>query len=76
MAKYLLEDGYKVKELTGGIAAWKEMNFPVSDSSQGINIPDSCDVDSTQLQNKRYWIGVASQDNVMNVVQSGPFVEV
>ena len=42
VAKYLLEDGYNVKELTGGIAAWKEMNFPVSDTSQGVNIPDSC----------------------------------
>ncbi|WP_369075764.1 hypothetical protein [Neobacillus bataviensis] len=29
VASFLLERGYKVKELTGGIAAWKEMNFPV-----------------------------------------------
>jgi rhodanese-related sulfurtransferase len=42
VAKFLLERGYKVKELTGGIAAWKEMNFPVSDSSQDANISDSC----------------------------------
>ncbi|MEK4715859.1 rhodanese-like domain-containing protein, partial [Sporosarcina sp. FSL K6-5500] len=42
VAKYLLEDGYNVKELTGGIAAWKEMNFPVSDSSQGVNMSDGC----------------------------------
>ncbi|WP_339258272.1 rhodanese-like domain-containing protein [Lysinibacillus sp. FSL K6-3209] len=42
VAKFLLERGYKVKELTGGIAAWKEMNFPVSDSSQNSNLSDSC----------------------------------
>ncbi|MEH7215717.1 rhodanese-like domain-containing protein, partial [Priestia megaterium] len=30
VAKFLLEQGYQVKELTGGIAAWQEMNFPVS----------------------------------------------
>ncbi|WP_326236053.1 rhodanese-like domain-containing protein [Bacillus inaquosorum] len=34
VAKFLLEHGYKVKELTGGIAAWKEMNFPVTNSDQ------------------------------------------
>ncbi|QPQ35914.1 rhodanese-like domain-containing protein [Lysinibacillus sp. JNUCC-52] len=42
VAKFLLERGYKVKELTGGIAAWNEMNFPVSDSSQNSNLSDSC----------------------------------
>ncbi|MER2038279.1 MAG: hypothetical protein ABS944_09040 [Solibacillus sp.] len=42
VAKFLLERGYMVKELTGGIAAWKEMNFPVSDSSQEVNMSDSC----------------------------------
>lgn len=29
-ALYLLENGYNVKELAGGIAAWKTMNFPTS----------------------------------------------
>lgn len=42
VATFLLERGYKVKELSGGIAAWKEMNFPVSDSSQDANPSDSC----------------------------------
>lgn len=42
VAKLLLEQGYKVKELTGGIAAWKEMNFPVSNSTQENYIPDNC----------------------------------
>lgn len=42
VAKFLLGRGYMVKELTGGIAAWKEMNFPVSDSSQEVNMSDSC----------------------------------
>ncbi|MCP1146592.1 rhodanese-like domain-containing protein [Lysinibacillus endophyticus] len=42
VAKFLLERGYMVKELTGGIAAWKEMNFPVSDSTQEVNMSDSC----------------------------------
>jgi rhodanese-related sulfurtransferase len=42
VAVFLLERGYNVKELTGGIAAWKEMNFPVSDSSQDVNLSDSC----------------------------------
>lgn len=43
VATFLLEHGYKVKELTGGIAAWKEMNFPVSDSSKDANLSsDSC----------------------------------
>ncbi|SFD04509.1 Rhodanese-related sulfurtransferase [Bacillus sp. 491mf] len=27
-ALFLLENGYNVKELAGGIAAWKTMNFP------------------------------------------------
>ncbi|QDP41942.1 rhodanese-like domain-containing protein [Radiobacillus deserti] len=34
VAKLLLERGYIVKELTGGIAAWREMNFPTSDTAQ------------------------------------------
>lgn len=42
VAKFLLERGYKVKELTGGIAAWQEMNFPVSKSTQDDNISDNC----------------------------------
>lgn len=43
VAMFLLERGYKVKELTGGIAAWKEMDFPVSDSSKDANLSsDSC----------------------------------
>jgi len=42
VASFLLERGYKVKELTGGIAAWKEMNFPVSDLTQNDNMSDSC----------------------------------
>ncbi|MFJ7951441.1 rhodanese-like domain-containing protein [Lysinibacillus sp. NPDC096418] len=29
-ALILLEKGFKVKELSGGIAAWKTMNFPVT----------------------------------------------
>ncbi|MDA1478013.1 rhodanese-like domain-containing protein [Bacillus changyiensis] len=39
VAKFLLEQGYKVKELTGGIAAWQQMNFPVSKAN---NISDDC----------------------------------
>lgn len=42
VAAFLLERGYKVKELTGGIAAWKEMNFPVSDSPLNANPSDNC----------------------------------
>ncbi|MFJ7939209.1 rhodanese-like domain-containing protein [Peribacillus sp. NPDC096622] len=42
VAKVLLERGYNVKELTGGIAAWQEMNFPVSKSTQDSNINDNC----------------------------------
>ncbi|MFS0639229.1 rhodanese-like domain-containing protein [Mesobacillus foraminis] len=42
VATFLLERGYKVKELTGGIAAWKEMNFPCSDLSQNVSMSDSC----------------------------------
>lgn len=34
-AIFLIEHGYTVKELSGGIAAWKEMNFPVTDASLG-----------------------------------------
>ncbi len=43
VAAFLLERGYKVKELTGGIAAWKEMNFPVTDSSLDVNTSNSCE---------------------------------
>ncbi|CAH0156197.1 rhodanese-like domain-containing protein [Peribacillus simplex] len=42
VAKVLLERGYNVKELTGGIAAWQEMNFPVSKSTQDDDISDNC----------------------------------
>lgn len=42
VAAFLLERGYKVKELTGGIAAWKEMNFPISDVAQDANLSDNC----------------------------------
>ncbi|MRG87908.1 rhodanese-like domain-containing protein [Salinibacillus xinjiangensis] len=42
VAKFLLERDYTVKELTGGIAAWKEMNFPVSDSTQKDSTPNNC----------------------------------
>lgn len=42
VAKFLLERGYKVKELTGGIAAWQEMNFPVTQSTIDDNISDNC----------------------------------
>ncbi|WP_026560648.1 MULTISPECIES: rhodanese-like domain-containing protein [Bacillaceae] len=42
VAAFLLERGYKVKELTGGIAAWKKMNFPVSDVAQVVNLSDNC----------------------------------
>lgn len=42
VAKTLLEQGYSVKELTGGIAAWKEMDFPISDLTKVDNISDNC----------------------------------
>lgn len=42
VAKFLLEKGYKVKELTGGIAAWQEMNFPVTNCNQNDNITNDC----------------------------------
>ncbi|KAA6447243.1 rhodanese-like domain-containing protein [Bacillus swezeyi] len=41
-AKFLLENGYQVKELTGGIAAWREMNFPVSACTEGETDKDHC----------------------------------
>ncbi|MED1738093.1 rhodanese-like domain-containing protein [Bacillus swezeyi] len=41
-AKFLLENGYQVKELTGGIAAWREMNFPVSACTEGATDKDHC----------------------------------
>lgn len=40
VASFLLERGYKVKELTGGIAAWKEMDFPISNLTENNNISD------------------------------------
>ncbi|PAF34348.1 ArsR family transcriptional regulator [Terribacillus saccharophilus] len=42
VAKFLLEQGYTVRELTGGIAAWKEMNFPVSTVTPEDTIADNC----------------------------------
>lgn len=37
----LLENGFKVKELSGGIAAWKTMNFPTS-SLTSSNATEEC----------------------------------
>lgn len=42
VAKFLLEKDYKVKELTGGIAAWQEMSFPVSEITQEGKLPENC----------------------------------
>lgn len=42
VAKFLLEKDYKVKELTGGIAAWQEMSFPVSTLTPDDNASDNC----------------------------------
>lgn len=42
VAKLLLEKGYNVRELAGGIAAWQQMKFPVSDSNQMENLADDC----------------------------------
>lgn len=42
VAKFLLEQGYTVRELTGGIAAWKEMNFPISTATPEDTIADNC----------------------------------
>lgn len=42
VAKLLLEKGYKVKELSGGIAAWQEMNFPVTNLNSD-HIENSCE---------------------------------
>lgn len=42
VAKILLERDYKVKELTGGIAAWQKMNFPVSELAQNARVTDNC----------------------------------
>jgi len=42
VAKFLLEKGYKVKELSGGIAAWQEMNFPVKHLNSD-HIKNNCD---------------------------------
>jgi rhodanese-related sulfurtransferase len=41
-AKLLLENGYNVKELTGGIAAWKQMNFPTSMLTEEQTLPEDC----------------------------------
>ncbi|MCU7746591.1 MULTISPECIES: rhodanese-like domain-containing protein [Priestia] len=43
VAKFLLEQGYQVKELTGGIAAWQEMNFPVSTLTLDNHLSDHCE---------------------------------
>ena len=42
VAKSLLEQGYDVKELTGGIAAWQEMNFPVSTATSDNPLSNHC----------------------------------
>ncbi|MEI2358972.1 rhodanese-like domain-containing protein [Priestia megaterium] len=42
VAKFLLDQGYQVKELTGGIAAWQEMNFPVSTLTLDNHSSDHC----------------------------------
>jgi rhodanese-related sulfurtransferase len=42
VAKSLLEQGYDVKELTGGIAAWKEMNFRVSTATPDNPLSNHC----------------------------------
>ncbi|MFP7474227.1 rhodanese-like domain-containing protein [Niallia taxi] len=42
VAVLLLEHGYKVKELTGGIAAWREMDFPISESSLDLDSSKNC----------------------------------
>ncbi|RFA32238.1 ArsR family transcriptional regulator [Virgibacillus dokdonensis] len=42
VAKFLLEKGYKTRELTGGIAAWQEMKFPVSDRTTDDKVSDNC----------------------------------
>ena len=42
VAESLLEKDYKVKELTGGIAAWQVMSFTVSELTQERNLPKNC----------------------------------
>ncbi|MEH7609477.1 rhodanese-like domain-containing protein [Priestia megaterium] len=42
VAKFLLEQGYDVKELTGGIAAWQKMNFPVSTATSDNPLSNHC----------------------------------
>lgn len=42
-AKFLLERGYQVKELSGGIAAWQEMNFPVSEQLESNDMAKNCE---------------------------------
>lgn len=41
----LIERGHTVKELTGGIAAWQEMKFPVSNLTQedDMDMENPCD---------------------------------
>ncbi|WP_243458057.1 rhodanese-like domain-containing protein [Sporosarcina sp. Te-1] len=41
-AKFLLEQGYQVKELIGGLAAWQEMNFPVSEQLKSTDVAKNC----------------------------------
>src|SRR5699024_11848897 len=43
VAASLLEKGYRVRELSGGIAAWQQMNFPVTDFIQKNNVPNDCE---------------------------------
>lgn len=38
----LIRKGFQVKELTGGIAAWQAMNFPVSALAQDGRVTDNC----------------------------------
>ncbi|BCC56591.1 rhodanese-like domain-containing protein [Bacillus cereus] len=38
----LIEQGYKVKELAGGIAAWKTMNFPLEKIVSDIPHDNAC----------------------------------
>lgn len=41
-ALLLLENGFKVKELAGGIAAWKTMKFPLEDvASEQSSVPSA-----------------------------------
>lgn len=42
-ATYLLEEGYSVKELTGGIAAWQKMNFPLVETFPEQDTEEACE---------------------------------